>query len=50
MQIRTGHIGLRTYLYRQGAVDSLIYIYDAKDETPDYVLLSYTTTPRQPAD
>jgi len=49
-QIRTGHIGLRAYLYRQGAVDSPMCICDAEDETPDHVLLSCTAAPRRPAD
>lgn len=48
-QIRTGHIGLRAYLFRRQAVDSPTCQCGAGDETAAHVILSCAEAPPRPA-
>ncbi|KJR89448.1 uncharacterized protein SPSK_06673 [Sporothrix schenckii 1099-18] len=49
-QIRTGHIGLRAYLFRRQAVDSPECQCGADEETAAHVLLNCTNVPPRPPD
>ncbi|KAL1903769.1 hypothetical protein Sste5344_010520 [Sporothrix stenoceras] len=49
-QVRTGHVGLRAYLFRRQATDSPTCVCGAEEEALAHVFLSCATAPPRPAD